>query len=90
MRSCKDKKEKVTFSKTYEKTFSTDIFRVVKVIQRVLKPVYEVLDLLSRLIEVQFYNYDLVKVTVTPDTEFEIDKIVRSRKNEAIILHLAN
>ena len=63
---------------------------MVKVIQRVLKPVYEVLDLLSRLIEVQFYNYDLVKVTVTPDTEFEIDKIVRSRKNEAIILHLAN
>jgi len=42
----------------------------------------------SRPIERQFYNYELVKVTVSPDTEFEIDKIVRTRKNGGIKQHL--
>jgi len=32
-----------------------------------------------RLIEGQFYNYELVKVTVSPRTEIQIDKIVSTR-----------
>jgi len=34
-------KQKVAFAKGYEETFSTEIFRVVKVITRVPQPVYE-------------------------------------------------
>jgi len=38
-------KQKVTFAKVYKQTFSTEIFRVVKVISRETKPVYEMSDL---------------------------------------------
>lgn len=81
-------KEKLKFAKGYEQTFSTEIFRVVKVIQRIPQPVYELTDLQDRPIEGQFYNYELVKVTVSPQTEFEIDKIVRTRNKGSIKQHL--
>jgi len=38
----------------------------------------------DRPIEGLFYNYDLVKVTVSPRTEFEIGKIVRTRNKDGI------
>jgi len=47
-------KQKVAFAKGYEQTFSTVIFRVVKVITRVPQPVYELSDLQDRGIEGQF------------------------------------
>src|SRR5215469_6570737 len=81
-------KEKVKFAKGYEQTFSTEIFKVVKAIQRVPQPVYELSDLQDRPIEGQFYNYELVKVTVSPESEFQIDKIVRTRKMHGIKQHL--
>ena len=62
--------EKVKFAKSYEQTFSTEIFRVANVIQRVPQPVYELTDFQDRPIECEFYNYELVKVTVSPQTEF--------------------
>jgi len=34
-------------------------------------------DLQDHRIEGRFYNYELVKVTVSPETEFQIYKIVR-------------
>ena len=81
-------KEKLKFAKGYEQTFSTEIFRVVKVIQRMPQPVYELSDMQDRPIEGQFYNYELVKVTVSPQTEFQIDKIVRTRDRGGIKQHL--
>jgi len=39
-------------------------------------------------IERQFYNYELVKVTVSPQTEFQIDKRVHTRNKGGIKLHL--
>jgi transposase InsO family protein len=80
-------KEKLKFAKGYEQTFSTEIFRVAKVIKRMPQPVYELTDLQSRPIEGQFYNYELVKVTVSPKTEFQIDKIVRTRTYKGIKQH---
>ena len=41
-------KEKLKFAKRYEETFSTEIFRVDKVIHRVPQPVYELSDLQGR------------------------------------------
>jgi len=78
------KKEKVKFVKGYEQNVSTEIFRVIKVIPRVPQPVYELSDLQNRPIEGQFYNYELVKVVVSPQTEFEIDKILRTRNRNGI------
>jgi len=80
-------KEKIKFAKGYEKNISTEIFLVVKVIQRVHQPVYELTDLQDQPIEGQFYNYELVKVTVSPQTEFEIDKIMRTRNKNCIKQH---
>jgi len=47
-------KEKVQFDKGYEQTFSTEIFRVVKVIQRVPQHYYKPTDLKDRPIEGHF------------------------------------
>jgi hypothetical protein len=52
------------------------------------QPVYELSDLQAQAIEGQFYNYELVKVTVSPQTEFQIDKIVRTRNKSGIKQHL--
>jgi hypothetical protein len=72
----------------YEQTFSTEIFRVAKVIKRVPQPVYDLTDLRSRPIEGYFYNYEPVKVTVSPETVFQIDKIARTRNNGGSKQHL--
>jgi hypothetical protein len=77
-------KQKVVFAKGYEQTFSTEIFRVAKVIPRVPQPVYELRDLQNRCIEGQFYNYELVKVTITTETDFKINKIVRTSNKNGI------
>ena len=59
---------------------------MVKVIQRMTQPVYELSDMQDRPIEGQFYNYELVKVSVSHQVEFQIDKIVRTR-NKGVIKH---
>jgi len=81
-------KEKVKFAKGYGRLFSTEIFSVVKIIHREPQPVYELSGLHGRPIEGQFYNYELVKVTVSPQTEFRMDKIVRRRNNGGIKQHV--
>ena len=81
-------KEMAKFAKGYEQNFSTEIFQVVKFIQRMPQPVYELSDLQARPIEEKFYNYELVTVTVSSQTEFEIDKIVRTRNKHGIKQHL--
>ena len=47
-------KEKVKFANVYEQTYSTEIIRVINVIQRVPQPFYELSDLQARPIECQF------------------------------------
>ena len=67
----------------YEQTFSTERFRVVHVIQRMPQPLYE-----DHPIEGQFYNYELVRVTVPPQTQFQVEKIVRTRNKGGMKQHL--
>jgi len=38
-------KEKAKFAKSAEQKFSTEIFRIIKVIRRTVRPVYELEDL---------------------------------------------
>jgi hypothetical protein len=52
------------------------------------QPVYEFSDMQDRPIEGQFYNYEVVKVTVLPKSEFQIDKRVRIRNQGGITQRL--
>jgi hypothetical protein len=52
------------------------------------QPLYELTDLQGRPIERQFYKYELVKVTVSPEAEFQIDKIGCTPKKGGIKQHL--
>jgi len=54
----------------------------------VLQPVHELSDLQDRDIEGQFYSYKLVKVSVSPETALQIDKIVRTYNKNSIKQHL--
>jgi hypothetical protein len=45
------------------------------------QPGHELSDMQDRSIEGQFYSYELVNVTVSLRTGFQIDKIVRTRNN---------
>jgi len=55
-------KEKIKFAKGGEQTFSTEIFRITKVIERRPRPVYELEALNKAPIEEQFWAEEL-----TPD-----------------------
>jgi len=52
-------REKVKFAKSAEENFSTEIFRIVKVIERRPRPLYELEDLNGTHIEGQFYQEEL-------------------------------
>ena len=72
-------KEKMKFAKGFEQSYSTEVFKICKVIRRVPQPLYEIEDLQGTPIEGQFYNEELTPVLVTKQTEFKIDKILKQR-----------
>jgi hypothetical protein len=80
-------KEKLKLAKEYEQNDSKEIFRIEKFMQRVSQPVYELSDLQDGRIEGALYIYELVKITVSPQTEFQIDKILRTRIKGGINQH---
>jgi len=49
-------KEKMKFAKGVEQNFSTEIFRIAKVIERRPRPLYELKDLNDTPIDGQFYQ----------------------------------
>jgi len=51
------------------------------------QPVYELSDLQGRSIEGRLYSFELGKVTVSPETAFQVDKIVRTRNKTGIKQH---
>ena len=81
-------KEKLKFAKGGEQNYTTEIFRINKVIRRVPHPVYEIQDPLGKHIEVQFFAEELSPVTVTKTTTYAIDKILRRRGRGASLEYL--
>ena len=81
-------KEKMKFVKAAEQGYSTEIFRIIKVIRRTPRPVYELEDLNEQLIERQFYEEELSPVRITQQTQYQIDKIVATRVIRGIKHHL--
>jgi len=58
-------KEKMKFAKGGEQNYSTEVFRVIKVIRRTPRPVYELEDLNHKVIDGQFFNEELTPVRIT-------------------------
>jgi hypothetical protein len=80
--------EKAKFAKSAEQNFSTEVFRIIKLIRRTPRPVYELEDLNRKVIEGQFYEEELTPVRITKQTQFQIDKILATRVRRGIKQHL--
>ena len=72
------------FAKGGEQNYTTEIFKVRKVVHRTPRPVFELEDLRGREIEGQFYTEELVPVRVTKQTTYKIDKILDKRVRRGI------
>ena len=81
-------KEKMKFAKGYEQNFSTEIFRIAKVIERSPRPVYELKDLNKTPIDGQFYQEELTPVGVTRRTKYKLDKILEKSVRRGITEYL--
>ena len=83
-------REKAKFAKSGEQNFSTEIFRIAKVIPRTPKPIYELEDLNKQPIDGCFYSQELTPVVVTKHTQFKIHKILSTRVRRGIKEHKVN
>jgi len=81
-------KERMKFAKGGEQNYTTEVFKVRKVVHRTLRPVFELEDLRGREIEGQFYSEELVPVCVTKQTTYKIDKILNQRVRRGILEYL--
>jgi hypothetical protein len=61
-------KKKMIFAKGSEQNFSTEIFKIIKVIRRIPRPVYELEDLKQTPIDGQFYAEELTPVRISKRT----------------------
>jgi uncharacterized protein YggE len=64
------------FAKAAEHNFSTEIFRIVKVIHRRPQVAYELEDLNGTPIDGQFYSEELTPVSITIRKTYKINKIL--------------
>ena len=67
-------KEKLKFAKVGEQNYTTEIFRIPKVVRRAPRPVYELQDLLGKHIDGQFYAEELSPVLDTKATTYAVEK----------------
>jgi len=81
-------KEKVKFAKGGEQNYTTEIFKVRKVVHRTPRPVFELEDLRGQEIEGQFYTEELIPVRITKQTTYKIDKILDKRVRRGILEYL--
>jgi hypothetical protein len=72
-------KAKMRFAKGGDQNYTTEIYKIKKVIYRTPHPAYELKDLDETLIEGQFYREELSPVRISESTEYKIDKIIDQR-----------
>ena len=72
-------KEKMLFAKAAEQNFSTEIFKVAKIMERRPRAVYELEDLNGTPIDGQLYREELTPVRITVRTAYKMDKILDKR-----------
>jgi hypothetical protein len=83
-------KEKMKIAKVSEQNFSTEIFRISKIIYRTPRPVYELEDLNKTPIDGLFYGEDLTPVRISKRTMHHIDKILKQRRRRGILEYLVS
>jgi len=76
------------FAKGAEQNYTTEIFRIIKVVPRKPRPVYELEDLNNTPIDGQFYGEELSPVHLTKRTAYKIDKILDRRRRRGILEYL--
>ena len=81
-------KEKMKFAKGGEQNYTTEIFKIRKVVYRTPRPVFEHEDLRGEEIEVKFYSEELVPVRISKQTTYKIDKILKKRVRRGILEYL--
>ena len=79
-------KEKMKFAKGGDQNYTTEVFRIIKVIRRTPRPVYELEDFNQKVIDGQFFNEELIPVRITKRT-FKIDKFLATRVRRGIREH---
>jgi hypothetical protein len=72
------------FAKGGEQNYTTVVFRIIKVICRTTRPVYDLANLNRRVINVQFYNEELTPMRISRRTNLKIDKILSTRVRRGI------
>ena len=77
-------KEKMKFAKGGEQNYTTEVFRIIKVIRRTPRSLYELEDLNQKVIDRQFFNEVLTPVHITKRTMFQILKILSARVKRGI------
>ena len=76
------------FAKASEQNFSTEIFRISKIIYRTSRPVCELEDLNKTPIDGLFYGEELTPVRISKRTVYQIDKILKQRRRRGILEYL--
>jgi hypothetical protein len=81
-------KQKLKFANASEQNFSTEIFRISKIVSRTPRPVYELEDLNKTPIDGLFYAEELTPVRISKRTVYHIDKIMKQRHGHGILEYL--
>ena len=81
-------KEKMKFAKCGEQNYTTEVYKVRKVVHRTPRPVLELEDLRGPEIEGQVYSEELVPVRITKQITYKIDKILNKRVRRGILEYL--
>jgi hypothetical protein len=77
-------REKIRFAKSAEQNYSTEIFRISKVIKRQPRQPYELHDLNDMPIDGHFYQEELSSVRTSKHTVYKIDKMLGRRTKHGI------
>jgi hypothetical protein len=76
-------KEKMKFANAAAQNFHTETLRIVKVIDRPQRAVYELVDLNGTARDGQFYQEELTPVRITSRATYKIDNILDKRVDVA-------
>jgi hypothetical protein len=81
-------KQKMKFAKGGEHNYTTEIFKICKIVHRTPRPVYELEDLRGQRIDGQYYTEELTPDRITEHTTYKIDKRLRNGVRRGILEYL--
>jgi len=81
-------KDKKQFAKGFVQNWTLEVFKILKVLRRSPRHLYELENLLGESIDGQLYAEELTPVKICKKTEYLVDKILDSRVRRGIREHL--